>query len=261
MAIQHIIGSTDAVVTGGTQVESDSNSHVVTVEGPWDVIEEITDYSDYVPSGFTFVEAQKRNNQGFGTIEIRCQKFGSSDASTTPTRTTWRIEIAAVDTPLYCHPDITSVENARKEIDCWLNTESGKRFDSSGNPQWVDEFGTPQPVNNQGAIKYINAWKKGVETYLRYFPIVEKISTYSRLPGCSMSESSTTSGTADFSADIGKWSKPAVKLSGYNDDGWYKSGDTYVENGDRSWTRTEQWTWTPSYDDDDLSWIYDKAQT
>ena len=198
MAIQHIIGSTDAVVTGGTQVESDSNSHVVTVEGPWDVIDTITDYSDYVPSGFTFVEAQKRNNQGFGTIEIRCQKFGSSDASTTPTRTTWRIEMAAVDTPLYCHPDITSVENARKEIDCWLNTESGKRFDSSGNPQWVDEFGTPQPVNNQGALKYINAWKKGVETYLRYFPIVEKISTYSRLPGCSMSDSSTTSGTADF---------------------------------------------------------------
>ena len=106
------------------------------------------------------------------------------------------------------------------------------------------------------------AYEKGIETYVRHFPVIEKISYYKTLPGCSMSGNSTTSGTlSQFAGDIDKWSVPDVKLSGFENTGWFKSGDNYEQGNDRVWTRHEQWTWTPDGSSSDTGWIYRNSES
>ena len=261
MAIEHILGDTDVVTTGISRTGGgDKDSAIVTVEGPISVLEKITDFASFAPTGMN-VETHTidPNGDGFGRIIIRCVNYGSGDASTTPTRTTWRITMGEVQTDLKNHP--TCVGD-RKTIEKWLATDADKRYDEEGNPQWVDDEGAEHPIDTgSGAEKYINAYEKGIETYNRYFPIIEKISFYKTLPGCSMTRNSTTSGTvSQFSSNLGTWDVPPVKLTGFANAGWFKSGDNYEQGNDLVWTRIEQWTWTPDHGSD-VNWIYARSSS
>lgn len=256
MAIQHIIGSKTGVTTGISKTGgSNKESSIVTVEGPVSVLETITDFDSLAPAGMT-VESHtlETNGDGFGKLIVRCINYGSGDVSTTPMRTTWRISMQEVQTNLKDHPHFNG--EARRQILAWLATEELKRYDSNGNPQYVDGEGTAHPLTAP-ATDYVTAYEKGIETYVRHFPVLEKINYYKTLPGCTMSENSTTSGTvSQFSADIDKWNVPDVKLAGYASTGWFKSGDNYEQGNDLVWVRTQQWTWTPDGSNSDLGWIY-----
>lgn len=260
MAIAHILGETDGVTTGVSKTGGgDKDSSVVTVEGPVSVLETISDFDSFAPTGMTVeTHTLEPNGDGFGRLVIRCVNYGSGDASTTPTRTTWRITMAEVQTDLKLHPKCISY---RKEIELWLATDPEKRYDKSGKPQYVDSKGSPHSLGtNNGATKYVGAYEKGIETYVRHFPVLEKISYYKTLPGCSMNGNSTTSGTvSQFSSNIDKWNVPPVTLSGYADTGWFKSGDNYEQGNNLVWTRTEQWTWTPDGSGSDTGWIYSNS--
>ena len=259
MAIEHVTGSTDGVTTGiSVTGGGDKDSSVVTVEGPVSVLETITDFDSYAPTGMT-VESHtlEPNGDGFGRLVIRCVNYGSGDVSTTPTRTTWRITMAEVQTDLKNHDHFDG--EARRQIAMWLATDESKRYDDQGNPQYVDNEGQEHPLTTP-ATDYCTAYEKGIETYVRHFPVIEKINYYKTLPGCSMNKNSTTSGTVSkFSGDIDLWSVPDVKIDGYDDNGWFKSGDIYEQGNDLVWTRTEQWTWTPEGSDSDTGWIYSNS--
>ena len=261
MAIEHIIGSDDGVTTGISRTGGgDKDSSIVTVEGPVSVLEGITDFDSLVPTGMN-VETHtiEPTGDGFGRLVIRCVNYGSSDASTTPTRTTWRITMAETQMKLQNHDHFD--DEARRQIAMWLATEEIKRYDGQGNPQYVDSEGEAHPLTAP-ATDFCSAYEKGIETYVRHFPVVEKISFYKRLPGVSMSGSSTTSGNlSQFSSNIDKWNAPALTLSGYANTGWFKSGDNYEQGNDRIWTRTEQWTWTPDGSSSNTGWIYASSST
>ena len=257
MAIQHIIGSTKGVTTGISKTGgSNKDSSIVTVEGPVSVLETITDFDSLAPAGMT-VESHtlEPNGDGFGKLIVRCINYGSGDVSTTPTRTTWRISMQEVQKNLKDHPHFDD-NAARKQIEAWLAMDPDKRYDANGNPQCVMPNGEIELLTYP-ATDYVTAYEKGIETYVRHFPVLEKISYYKTLPGCSMNNNSTTSGTVSkFSADIDKWNVPDVKLAGYANTGWFKSGDNYEQGNDLVWTRTQQWTWTPDGSNSKLGWIY-----
>ena len=261
MAITHITGTNDGVTTGVSLTGGgDKDSAIVTVEGPVSVLETITDFASLAPSGMN-VETHtiKPNGDGFGSLVIRCVSYGSGDVSTTPTRTTWRITMAEVTKPLKSHPHFEVSD--RKEIAMWLATDEIKRYDDNGDPQYVDSEGNAHQLSST-ATDFCVAYEKGIENYVQHFPVIEKISYYKTLPGCSMTGNSTTSGNvSQFAGDIDKWSVPDVKLSGFANTGWFKSGDNYEQGNDLVWTRHEQWTWTPDGSSSDTGWIYKSSST
>ena len=264
MAILHILGTNDGVTTGVSRTGGgDKDSAIVTVEGPVSVLETITDFASLAPSGMN-VETHtiEPNGDGFGRLVIRCVNYGSGDVSTTPTRTTWRITMADVQKPLKSHPHFDSEHNTvRIEIYKWLATDELERYDEDGNPQYVDHKGTAHEMSSL-AEDFCVAYEKGIENYVQHFPVIEKISYYKTLPGCSMDGNSTTSGTVNkFSEDIDTWSVPDVKLSGFANTGWFKSGDNYEQGNDLVWTRHEQWTWTPDGSSSNTGWIYGESDS
>ena len=261
MAVEFVTGSTDPVKTGvSIKGGGDKDSGIVYVEGPVSLLETISDFDQFAPAGMTVEDhTLETNGDGFGRIVIRCVNYGSGDASTTPTRITWRITMAEVQTDLARHPHFD--DEARSQIRKWLATEESKRYDGQGNPQYVDGEGQKHPLTAP-ATDYCAAYAKGIENYVRHFPVLEKISYYKTLPGCSMNRTSTTSGTvSQFSSDIDKWSVPDVKLSGYVNTGWFKSGDNYEQGNDLVWTRTQQWTWTPDGSTSVVGWIYSSSNS
>ena len=260
MAIEHVTGSEDPVETGESTVYGDQPTKVITVEGPMSLLETVTDVSSFVPEGYEYdTHRVIPSGDGFGKIEITCKDFGDSD-TTTPERTTWKIQMACVQTDLKYHPTCVS---ARDEIERWLATDIGKRYigGDKTKPQYIDENGIPQPINADGAIKYINAYMAGIETYNRYFPVIQKISIYKRLPGVSVSGKLVGTGKVnEFSGNIGKWNTPGVTLNGFADTGWFMSGDSYDQDNSLKWTRTEEWTWSPNGSGDaNTGWIYQSS--
>ena len=262
MAVEKILGDEDYAETGvSTQTSEEAKKHVVTVEGPYNTVKDL-DPEDFVPSGLTLEDSNvETTGDGFARLVVRCTDFGEESSSgTLATRTTWKIEMACVQTDLKYHP--TCVGD-RLIIEMWLNTDPIKRFNPDNNsPQYVDSTGAVYPVAEEGAQKYIKAYMKGIETYNRYFPILRKISYYKRLPGVSVNKKSTTSGTvSEFSDEIGMWDVPDVHLTGFANTGWFKSGDNYEQDNSLVWTRNEEWTWTPDGSgDEDTGWIYKSSK-
>ena len=266
MAIEKILGEDDSVETGASTVRSDDgDSSVVYVEGPMSVLEAMTDLSAFVPSGMELVGSRiDPTDPGFGRISVTCKDIGdATSAGSNPTHTTWSIDFLERQLPLQQHPSIPYED--RIEIYLWLATDTLKRFNPDNKaPQWVDENGTATPLAQPYAIKFAKCYLRGVETYVSHVPVLQRISTYKRIPGASMNKTSTTGGTANA---ITPWSTldtfdtPDLHLSGYDNGGWFKSGDGYVQGQDQKWTRTEEWIWTPDYDDDDLKWIYQRSSS
>lgn len=259
MAIQPVAGdTTHPVETGSTTAYGDTPTKVIYVEGPMSLLDAVSDVTDFVPPGFEYdTHRIVPTDPGFGKIEITCKDFTAGAGGSYVTRTTWKIEMACVQTDLKYHPTCVP---ARDDIERWLATDIGKRYKGGDKtkPQYVDENGNACPISADGAIKYINAYNAGIETYNRYYPVIQKISYLKRLPGASAVEKKIESGhVQEFSANIGKWSVPGVTLNGYANTGWFKSGDGYVEDNNRVWTRTEEWTWSPDGStDENTGWIY-----
>lgn len=256
----YVTGDPGAVTTGEiTGNDGDRDSGSVTVEGPLDVVRDVTNFASFIPRGTVSGHRLTTDGKGGGKLVINWIDYGQGSIATTATDITWRIDMAEVQTPLQNHPKIPAVD--RKEIFKWLATDPILRFNKdNGSPQWVDENGSATPVAQPYAQKFVNCYLRGIETYNRYFPVMEKISKFKTLPGANMSDNKTTGGRiSQFSAFslIGTYEVPDLTLSGFDNHGWFKSGDSYTQGEDRVWTRNEQWTWTPDFSDNDVKWIYD----
>lgn len=253
--MRKIAGQNGPYKTGSSTSKADKDSTVVIVEGDLRQLRQ-QNPDAFCPAGMVVENSNiNQTSGGHGKLTIRCINYGQGDVSTTPTRITWRISMAEVQTDLKRHPHFDG-NDARGQIEAWLATDIDKRYDDNDNPQYIQADGTPHPITDT-AKDYVTAYEKGIENYVRHFPVIEKISYYKTLPGCSMIRNSTTSGkVSKFSANIDTWDVPDVTLSGFADTGWFKSGDDYQQGNDLVWTRTEQWTWTPDGSDSETGWIY-----
>ena len=256
MSMVHVAGTTSAVETGVQKDTGDKDALLVFVEGPYSVVKAV-DPAAHVPSGYTLEGSHTvSTGDGGAKMTIRCVNYGTDTATTAPFKTTWRIEMAEVTKNLYDHPTV----RADKEIILkWLATDANKRVD--GNTyQYEDANGQMTPIANPLALKYIAAYFKGIETYNEYYPIVQKISYWKRLPGGTMNGKSTTGGTVSKFSKAGCWDSPSLSINGYASSNFFKSGDDWQEDNNQIWTQTEEWTWTPEKDND-TSWIYAEANS
>ena len=243
-------GNAKPVKTKESIEKSDKEASVVTVEGRYiDLKGE--DPNRFVPNGMTLIGSSLNpSGDGFGVLTVRCQKFETS-SSFSPVRTTFSIDMNEVQYDLEDHPSLSDV---RDDILKWLATDEAKRV-SDGNYKYMDEDGELQDVSNE-AEKFCKAYMAGIKTFCRFFPVVEKISVYKNPPGMSMSGASFTGGSPDFSNGIGRYDAPPISLNGFPPTNWYKSKDSWRQSENKTWTRTEQWTYTPESSSGTHAWIY-----
>lgn len=245
-------GTAGPHVTGEVNTVSDKNSTVVTVEGPYESLKSANRES-YVPDGYTLESSTlSPDGNGLGKLTLNCIKYDSGDSSGfSAVRTTFRIDMAEVQYDLEDHP---SIAGARDTILKWLATDEAKRVDGDSY-RYTDANGELQPVEGDDAIKFCKAYMAGIKTFNRYFPVIEKISTWKNPPGLSMSGRSFTGGSPTFDAP-GTYDDPPISLNGFPSGHWFKSKDSWVQNENRTWTRTEQWTYTPEASSGQHGWIY-----
>lgn len=260
-------GTPKGVQTGLGKRRGDTDSLVITIEGPQATMESLVpaqgathaDFA-YIPTGCYVQNASlSSDGRGKGTITINCVDPGADTEQnpTPPTKITYRIEMAEERTDLIAHPEITKSSSTVAECLKWLATDDAKKVDENGHYQYDNGDGTFTTITDEMAEKFCKAWMHGIKTFNRYFPVIEKISTYKRVPGLNMDGASITGGAPRFSDDIGKWDAPSISLAGYGSPGgFFKSKDSWVQNAKSSWTRTEQWVWTPDGADSDYGWIY-----
>jgi hypothetical protein len=263
------LSTSHGAVTGQSESHSDRDSLTITLEGPYSAFPgNIPKQGDtsaqfgYIPAN-CYVESSKlaSDGKGGGTLTVNCIFPGSDSQEypAQPTTVTYRIEMAEEQTDLVAHPALASVVGICL---AWQATNDKDKIDSNGDYQYDSGDGNFTPVTDPAAIKFCQAWLHGIKTYNRYFPVVDKISEYKRVPGLSLTGASITSGTAAFSANIGTWNAPGITLAGYFSPGsFYKSKDSWVQNANKSWTRTEQWVWTPDGQSSPYGWIYNSSSS
>lgn len=253
MATQKILGSGDAVETGYSREESEKRTRTVTVEGLLSDIE-LESPEDHCPSGYEIDSYNiASSGDGMGKMTIRCVKYNSG-ASFDALRTTFRVDMLEVQYDLEDHPYLASVRDMCVK---WLGTDESKRVNGT-TYKYEDENGSLTEITDATAKKFCAAYMAGIKTFMRFYPVIEKQSTYSNPPGMSRSGKSFTGGSPTFSQGIGEYDTPPLNLSGYASTNWFKSKDSWVENGNRTWTRTEQWTYTPESSSGNHAWVYNE---
>lgn len=266
-------GTPKGVQTGLGKRRGDTDSLVITIEGPQAMMESLVpaqgathDDFAYIPTGCYVQDASlSPDGRGKGTITINCVDPGadSEQIPPTPTKITYRLTMAEEQTDLIAHPIITANVTVVRDCLAWLATDDSKKVDENGGYQYIESDGTSYtPITDATAIKFCNAWMHGIKTFNRYFPVVDKISTYKRVPGLSLTGATITGGTVsttNFGGNIGTWNAPVITLSGFDSTGFFKSMYDWTQNAKSSWTLTEQWVWTPDGSASQYGWIYQSS--
>lgn len=262
MALEHVMGESSPWIEKEIYSHGDAELCEIYVRGERADLEAIggDDFDDLIPGGYVYVRSSVTpDGDGMGTLRINAVLPGDADVSTLPTSTTFSIKMAPVEYDLIRHPHFDSQHNyARAVITKWLATDETKRIDADGNYIYdEDGTGNMQPVPTGPETDFCRAYTDGIRTYTRYYPVVVKISAYKRLPGASMDGRSTTGGEGvPFSPNIGKYDDPELIPEGFPEGHWWKSDDLWQQNQDQSWTRTEEWTYTPEDSSSTHGWIY-----
>lgn len=251
MAAVKVLGTNLPVETKISKDVKDSEAVSVEVEALYAVLERANPAS-YCPSGLT-VESHHLTStgDGMGKLTIRCIQY-ESGLQFAPIRTTFHVGMEPVQYDLEDHPHLA---DGREEIMKWLATDEAKRI--VGNDfKYSDQDGNLKTVSNANAKKFCAAYMAGIKTFNRYYPVIDKISVWKNPPGLNRSGRSFTGGSPTFSSNSGRYDAPPIALNGYPSSNWFKSDDDWQENANKTWTRKEQWTYTPEGSGSAHAWIY-----
>lgn len=186
-------------------------------------------------------------------MTLNCRAYDNpSAADLAPIRTTIEVNMEEVQYDLEDHPSLASVRNT---ILMWLATDESKRVDGS-DYKYTDKNGALKTVSGGNALKFCAAYMAGIKTFNRYYPVITKRSIWKNPPGLTRSGRSFTGGSLPFSANCGKFDTPPITLSGFAATNYFKSHESWVQNENKTWTRTEAWTYTPEGSSGSHAWIY-----
>ena len=234
-----------------------------TFEGDWAAVAAANGETEAVAAVVTdghHVESVRREPDGDGMGKLVIDAvYDPIDvpAPAEAVRTTLRIAMEEVQYDLEDHPDLAS---ERETILKWLATDEAVRSDG-GAYYWQSPDGAKHAIVGAKALQFIAAYMAGIKQFVRYYPVVERISTWKKPPGMTQNGRSYTGGTPKFSSGLGGYNDPPVALAGYPAGNWFKSGDGWEQNMNRTWTRKEQWTYTPESKTSAHSWIYNTLGT
>ncbi len=145
-------GTPKGVQTGLGKRRGDTDSLVITIEGPQATMEDLVpaqgatnaDFA-YIPTGCYVQSASlSSDGRGKGTITINCVDPGADSQQTpaTPTKITYRLTMAEEQTDLIAHPVITANATVVKDCLAWLAPDDSKQVDENGGYQYIEADGT-----------------------------------------------------------------------------------------------------------------------
>lgn len=272
MSLSHIAGSTNPLKTITRKSESTASETVIEISGPYASVAALQPAygagpSEFTPcpAGYTVVNSTiTPDGRGGGVLSVRCVNYTNPtvESQIAPMKTIYNIEMVQTTYPLQQHPTLTESSVAVKTIAMWLNSSPAVQYSGETGFAYTDANGNSVSIASDSlAYKFCAAYQAGITTFNRYFPVVVKVSTWKSLPGASMSGNSQTGGTiSQFSPEIGKWDDPDITLTGYPAGNWFKSGDRWNQNQDQTYTRNEQWVYTPDGASGPHGWIYESSQ-
>jgi hypothetical protein len=261
MSIKHVLGPETPIEVSETKTDADHDSSVIEVIGTPAVIA-LVDPASFAPKGYTLdTSTVSKAGDGMAKLTVRSTLYGEDGESLVPKRVTFKIDMVETQYELQDHP-LFAAAAVKAKILAWLATDDRRKTMTRGQVVFYtydDENGVSQEIKDNTVIKFCAAYFAGIKTFVRYFPVIDKISILSRPAGMLMNGASFTGGSPAFAADLGHYAEPPLTISGYPQNHWFKSGDNYQQQENRSWTRTEQWTYTPDGSDGSHAWIYAAA--
>jgi hypothetical protein len=262
--MQHIAGSSNPLSLVARKVVSTSDTVVIEVEGPYALVEALQpaygdghDAFDRCPVGYTVANSDlSPDGRGGGRLSVTCVLYGNATGSGfAPTKTVFTIDMVETVKQLENHPSLAA---DIAKIKLWLASSPGVQYSGTSGYSYTDADGETQGIESgSAAYKFCAAYAAGITTYSEYYPVITKVSIWTTLQGVSISGNSMTGGNvSQFSADIGKWDTPPLTLNGFASTNWFKNGDRWQQNQDQTYTRQEQWTYTPEGSNGPHGWIY-----
>lgn len=255
-APMHKAGTEAPFLTGVIKVFSDKKTGTFTIEGPYSILDTASDLAitRLLPTGYSISEKTVQSgDKGMGKIVVKTNYYDDPASQTqTPIRTTFLIDVEEVVYDLIDHAALDGGPHWICEK--WLATDESKRV-KNGKYYYTDGV-TETEITGTSAKRFCAAYLAGIKTFNQYFPVILKISHWTNPPGLLMSGGSFTEGSPIFSEGIGTYDDPPITLNGYGSGHWFKSKDSWQELANRTWTRTEQWTYTPEDKTGPHSWIY-----
>lgn len=264
MGMTHIAGETNPLSLVSRKRLSTDNTVVVEIEGPYAAVAAMqpaygAGHAAFTPcpDGFTVAGSEvSPDGRGGGRLSVTCVAYGEAAGSGfAPTKTVFTIDMVETVKQLESHPHLQS---DIATIKLWLASSPGVQYSGASGYSYTDAAGATQPIDaSSKAYKFCQAYSSGIQTYSEFYPVITKVSVWSTLQGASMSGNSMTSANvSQFSAAMGKWSTPPITLNGYASTNWFKNADRWQQNQDQSYTRTEQWNYTPKGSTSEFGWIY-----
>lgn len=252
MSAKKVLGSSSPVETGRVSSFGDRESVTVDVEGQYALLAAAAP-ATYVPSGYTYdTHTLAATGDGMGKLSVRCIKFeAGSDFS--PVRTTFEVDMQEVTYDLVSHPHLSEVVGICSQ---WIG--DGCIAHDGGYYTKNAETGEEEEINDDTACQFCAAYSAGIRTYVRYFPVISKVSNWKNPPGLTRNGTSFSGGSMPFSDNIGTFDSPPITLEGYSSGNFFKSADRWAQSENKTWTRTEQWTYTPEGEGGEHGWIYEE---
>lgn len=263
MGMSHIAGATNPLSLVSRKRLSTDNTVVVEIEGPYAAVAAMqpaygAGHAGFAPcpAGYTVAGSEvSPDGRGGGRLSVTCVAYGaSSDGGFAPTKTVFTIDMVETTKPLESHP---ALQNDIAKIKMWLASDPGVQY-ADGGYKYTGPDGVAVAIaSDSAAYKFCAAYTAGITTYSEFYPVITKVSVWGTLQGATLNGNSMTgANVSQFSANIGKWDTPPITLNGYGSANWFKNGDRWQQNQDQTYTRNEQWTYSPDGSAGPHGWIY-----
>jgi len=250
MSATKVLGSGSPVETSRVSSYGDKESVTVDGEGAYALVAAARP-ATYVPDGYTYdTHTLAATGDGMGKLTVRCVRFESGN-DFAPVRTTFEVDMQETTYDLVSHPHLSGVVGICNQ---WVSdgciAHDGNYYTKNA------ETEAEEQITNNTAIQFCAAYSSGIRNYVRYFPVISKVSTWKNPPGLTRSGTSFSGGSLPFSSTLGKFDTPPITLSGFAANNYFKSADRWCQAENKTWTRTEQWTYTPEGSTGNHAWIY-----
>ena len=238
-------------------VDSSGNAHFnYVLKGPYSTLDSLAgsiSQGDEVISGwYAASQDLQRGNGNTGTLTISCvpspNDGDQQDPQPTPLKDIWSIKSVRNDVSIMAYCGVSPGANPlRSLIEAWMKEPDGELADELKfrKPDGtIFDFSSGYPAT----VALVNKIRKGVESVIRFYPVVTRTRTYSVPPPACMQNLGYID-TPDCSGTPGLTKKSNGLANAITAHEWLKCQDDATEDQNGNWQRIESWMGIKKTDD------------
>lgn len=224
---------------------SDNRTRSLSWKGPYSALESAAGAlkrGDAIVVGWSCSTYDLRRVAGnLGVLTVNCipsAEFDDDDDDNpvqTPLKETWSVRTVRNDVSVmaYCGPSGSNPNRA--QIEAWMKEPDGEL---AARHSYRNSDGEEVEITASASLALIEKIEKGVESVIRFYPVVTCRRLYSLPPPNCLENIGFIDTPFSPGANSGCPGNLASKLSSYQ---WLKVQDDVDEGQDGKWTRTESW--------------------